>query len=236
MSANPSTGKVLTHPASSSQSPSPARSPRRANSSPDLLRPPFDLVAELTLNRDRYHGPEWVSIHTLPGYILTCLERVMTATAIHDPSIPKPGLSPIVAACCYSAADAVRDNPDVVATLALRTRLHSMDSVDPEESEELAGFLRSFHLCMPNASTSGGRRQSVYMPNYIKTAVHDLADSLGVSMSGLMVVCIAITLADQPAVLRERREELEAAVGKFYRRVRMRRRIAEKWLDEMVGG
>lgn len=246
MSATP--GKILriqapapveTPLAAKYQSPpstSPGRRPRRANSSPDQMRPPFDLVAELSLNRDRYHGSEWVSIHTLPGYILTCLERVITATALHDPAIPRPGLSPVIAACCYSAADTIRDNPDVLATFALKTRLHSLGEVDPEESEELANFLRSFQLSMPNTSTSGGRRQNVQLPNYIKSTVNDLADSLGVSMSALMVACIAVTLADQPAVLSERRDELAAAVGKFYRRVRMRRRIAEKWLDEMTRG
>lgn len=203
--------------------------PRRASASITQMRPVFDLTAELTYNRDRYTGPEWIAAK-MPGYMRTCIERICAAVAR---SSSKPGNAPVVAACSLNGLSIIREHREVVATLALREQFMTSDQIDEDQEDELASFLRQFPFTPPDPTTTVARRLTYPIPQYIKSQLNEMSGELGISMSALVVVCLSITMADQPAILESRRGHLAGAVAKFFERVATRREMAEVWLRRM---
>jgi hypothetical protein len=144
-------------------------------------------------------------------------------------------VSSVIAACVAHGLDTLRANPHVIAMLELRDQLHSHSTLDAEEAEELANFLRTFQLALPDATTMGAKRANITLPQYTKIELSEMSGELGVSMSNLIVLCCCITLCDQPIVLEERRQEMAEGVEKFYRRLRIRREATSGWLRGLGG-
>jgi hypothetical protein len=207
-----------------------SQSPRFASPDPDTFSPDFDLIHELTMHRDRYIGPEWVAVHVLPAYLRTCLERVATAVGLADPA-PKPGMNPLVSACVAQGLYVIRGHSDVAATFAIRDRLHTATTIAPEDAEELATFLRTFRLSASDTTGAGSGRLNIAMPGYIKAALNETSNDLGISASQMIVLCAQVVLRDQPAVLADRQRMLQAAVGRFFDRVALRRQVVERWFE-----
>ncbi len=225
------------YPAASSKR-SPTRRKRSATTDPDQMRPPFDAVIELAVNREKYTGSSWVSINAMPGHLRTCLERLCTAVLDLDMGemvandggeglkgglVKRPGISPAAAVCIAHGIQTIREHPDVVAMLELRDNLHRIkDGHNSEMAEEIAGWLSQLKMSIPNWTTTEVRPLNVPTANWLRVELNDEAEALGISGSQLAVLAIGVTLADQPSTLDERRAQLVDIVERFYGRVKIR--------------
>lgn len=237
---------------------------RSATTNPDDMRPPFDAVIELALNRDKYTGSSWVSINALPGHLRTCLERLCTAVVDLDIGevvanddgetagsaasaesggitkgglIKRPGVSPAAAVCIAHGVQTIREHPDVVAMLELRDTLHRIkDGRNANMAEEIAGWLSQFKMSIPNYTTTEVRSLNVPAANWLRVELNDGAENLGISASQMAVLAIGVTLADQPSTLDERRRQLTDIAGQFYERVQIRCAVGRALLARLHQG
>lgn len=212
--------------------PMPVRSsvpPTAVSMKPSSYSPPFDVVQELSANRDTYVGDQQATIYQFPSYLRTCLDRVRARVD----AASKPGLS-IALSCCTSAGlQVLVKSPVIKSLLALKEEFDLCDEVDAWTSEELANLFRSFSLSIPDSTLSDSRKQNLSIPDHLRSSLGSLSSDLGMSFSALVILCIMIALADQSAVLEERQRELVAGVELFLRRAQVRLRILQVLVDEL---
>lgn len=200
--------------------------------SPDGFGPPFDVVHELTHNRSAYVGDEWLSFPYFPSYLRTCLDRVRRACS--DETGTRPGLAVTVSCCLTYGLTVLAHDPDVGALLQMKERLDAASSTDVESLEELAEWFRGFSLGTLDISGSGGHRQNITVPPHVRSQLCEFSADLGTYSSSLGVLAMSITLADQTALLPQRKDELSTAIDRFFKRVITRRRVAEVWLESLM--
>lgn len=213
--------------------------PRLSSVCPTSMGSTFYLIDEMVAHghRDKYRGPEWITIYRLPSHLRTALHRACSAVAARS-RIHKPGLNPMIACCMAHGSSVIRAHNDIVLTMRLREQLNTIKEhdADPELIEELVNFLGDFKLSVPDNSTAAAQQVSVNCQNWLKTEMNDLSAEIGVSISMLAVLSINITLAECDEMITDRSTAMRFAVDRFYRRVRIRREIAESSLKVIRDG
>lgn len=198
---------------------------------PRNFAPSFDVVDELTANRENYTGSEPLSVYNVPLYLFTCIDRARERVI----SIQKPSVSCTISCCISYGLSVIAQQHDVKNLLKLKKRLNMVEDVDSADVEELAGFFRSFVVSAADGSASGTRRQqNISMPETIRSAVIDLAGDLGASSSVLAVLAIMTALSIQTFVLEGHQKLLDAAVCLFFKKANLRRRVAEVVLEGIL--
>ncbi len=194
---------------------------------------PFSLVAELIGNRDRYNCSEWIAIQSLPSHLTMHIEQVRTAVGRQDPG-PRPGANAVIAAAIHRGVDILTHHEDVIGTLEIREQLTAPGfRMDREWGRELYAFIKNFPLSSPDAAGSGTKRVNLTVPNWVKVELTEVAGELGVSASALIVQCLAMVLQHESCVMREDRNELAGGVERFFKRIEIRRAVAEEWLKRI---
>lgn len=193
------------------------------------FRPSFDVVAELSTNRDRYMTPQGtpsspVTIYGFPQYLLTLLLRVRSA--VEEGS--RPGLSPTICCCLEHALDVLRSHPEVQELLVLRERhIRTPTTRMIYEYEQISAILRDFDISVPDRAGMRPIRQNLTLTEGVKKELSVLAGELGVSLSSLCIIGVVITLSQQPEVFESRRAEMREDVETFFERVAARKRMYE---------
>lgn len=223
------------------KSPSPSRTPapapahtRSRNARTSALRfdraswrPPFDITSELATSRDDYSGDIPVTIYALPSYLRTSLDRVRARVV--DTS--KPGLSPTITACLSCGISILGAQPDIRGLLSLKEQLDLTEDVDAWLADDIAAVFGSFRLGASDRAMSGATRVNILVTERIKNAVSSLATDIGASFSSLASIATMIALHDQPAVLKERREEMETSIDAFLRRAKIRLKVLSALIE-----
>lgn len=201
---------------------------------PDDFRPEFDVVEQLERNLNLYEASDpcaWLSIPTLPGYLRTSLDCVRA----HCRSVKTPGLSPTIVCCMKNGIRLFYADPDIDALIDLKSRLlkAAATAIDADTIDMAAEFFRRFPLGIPG-TLSEPQRVNVAMPPPIKKQVQGRASELGLATAALGVLSIMVTISSQVVVHPDHAALAEDTVERFLRGVRIRRRVAEAFLEEIV--
>lgn len=195
----------------------------------------FDVVSELEFNLSRYTAPDdcqWLSISTFPGYLLTAVDTCRA----HSVSIKTPNQSSALTCCIAGGLPQFYDHEEIRALIALKEALHlaAGQAIDSESVEMAAEYFRDFPLGIPG-TVAKARRVNVPMPSSIKKQVTERATELGVEIGQLGVLCIMNTISSQTVVHPKHAVLARDTVDSFLRGVRLRRRVAEVFLEEIHG-
>lgn len=195
------------------------------------LVPAFDVIAELSTNRDAYTGGEAFALCQFPATLRTCADRLRQAV----PASKKPGLSPTIACCISNGVMVIASHEDIRSLLSVKSRLDSVsDAADAGLVEEIGTWFTRFPLGVDNSSLSSVYRQNISLPEDVKSPACDLSSELGVSASALCTMAVMVTLATQPAMLPTHHERLNRTVDAFFRRVRIRSKAAVVLLEVVL--
>jgi hypothetical protein len=206
--------------------------PRAVSSHPDKLVAPFDLLEELESNRDEYKGTEPLTLYMMPGYFKTCLDRVRSRVGDG-----KPGLGVTCAACITYGIKALVAHRDIVELVKMKDKLNRVDNVSAIEVEDIAMWFRMFPLWVPNATTTGGRRQNILIGEYLKMDITEVSEELGMSASSLAITAISIALCElKDILLSDHITMLSEAANGLMSRLKMRRRVAEVLIQMLEKG
>jgi hypothetical protein len=201
---------------------------------PGLFLPPFDVIEQLTNEKDRYVGEKGsegnISIYHIPSIVSTNLER-MRARVV---SVNKVGLSPAIA-CCASYGISVLSRDAAICELAQRKAdLNNLDSVlirSADDYNEVATLLQRFEIGIPDMGGHAVKKTNVKLPLWLKQAVSGLANDTGCSAWALLILACMVTLSIQPQTVDGHKEVLQTYVEKFLRRVVFRNRIAATLME-----
>lgn len=196
--------------------------------------PRFNLVAELELNSNFYQAPdncEWLSIPTFPGYVLTALDTCRAQCV----SVKTPSRSVTVSCAIHHGIKQFYRDSDIEDLIELKEDFHRRagKAMDSESVEMAAEFFRHFPLGIPG-TVSQARRFNVPLSPSIKKQVAERASELGLGIGPMGVLCIMVTISSQTVVHPKHAELASATVQSFLRGVRLRRRVAEVFLEEIV--
>lgn len=194
--------------------------------------PPFDVVNELSVNRDDYVGNDPFTISYVPSFLRTCIDRVRARVV----SVSKPGLA-ITCACCITyGIRLISHHPDIKELLRLKEQLDLIDSsnINMDDLEELAAWFRSFPITVPSHSAYTARKHNIYLPEHLKLELFDLGSELGTGGTSLATLAIMVTMADQTRViLAEHAELLNYSIDAFLRRVQIRVKVGTALLESL---
>lgn len=192
------------------------------------LSPSFDVVAELTTNRDAYQGDEWFTLCTFPQSLRTSLDRIR-----HLVPPPKPSLSLAVAACISNGVRVIEQHDDLRELGAIKARLDEVKDVDAAYVDEVSTFLRWFPLGINDSAQVGSRRQNVKLPEDVHGEVVSVCDRVGLSASALCTLAVMVTLSSQDVILKGHSKQLNEIVETFWRRAKLRRAMAEALVETL---
>lgn len=201
---------------------------------PTQFRPIFDLISELSHNREAYQGSEAFTLCFVPSYLRTCLERVRAR--VGQVATSKPGLSVTVAACIDYGTSAIHGQDDVARLIDIKNELDLMDGVKADYLDQVVGWIRGFNMAVPNANGAHSvKRMNIFLNEYLKMRLFDMASDLGMSASNLSTIATMYAIADQPGILPEHSELLHAGVYSFIRQVKLRTSMAKALTDWLQG-
>lgn len=229
--SSPSTSRPH-HPLNGTPVPRAAVSLRPARSSvsfsPHSLSPSFDVVAELTTNRDAYQGDEWFTLCTFPQFLRTSLDRIRRQVPP-----PKPSLSLAVAACIANGVRVIGQHEDLRALGETKARLDVLKDVDAAYVDEVSVYFRTFPLGISDPAQTGVRRQNVKLPEDVHGDVLTVCDEVGLSASALCTLAVMVTLSSQDVILKGHTRQLNDIVETFWRRAKLRRAMAEALVETL---
>lgn len=198
----------------------------------DAFRPNFDVVYELTHNRDAYKGDEKLTIYGWPKSYKTAVDLVRSYVG-KDRSAGKPGTLLTLACCTAGSMPWWTDYTDPQDLSELQEELNLDRTVDVYYREEATAWFGSFSVSMIDVIGSGTKmEQDVLLPKHLKAQVGEIAEGLGVSSSVVLGLSVAITLSEQPCVPDEYRTQFDRTIDVFMQRVKLRIRVARMLLGK----
>lgn len=197
-------------------------------------RAEFDLVQELTNNLAAYEPPDtpsWLSMPGFPGYLLTSVD----CCRAHCQLSKRPSRSSAMVCCIGSGIDFLYEDPDIQALIQAREKLHQLASKAADSSllEIKAEFFRHFPLGIPG-TISQAQRINVPLPTEIKSQVSERASELGLDNAQIGILAVMEVISHQTVVHRDHAALASDTIKKFLRGVRLRRRMAELFLEHAV--
>lgn len=181
------------------------------------LGPDWDVVAELTHNREAYttsRDDSSLSLYLWP----TDLDLAVASLRALVPR--RPGVHPTAACCIHYGVQVLRQDSDVQALLDLRRRFDALPpATSPDVLETLAVEFRTFD---PGIPFRPGRRLNLRLPGPLASELGELASDTGIRTPTLALIATTITLAIQPRLNSSHRSEWDASLAKFWRMVQLR--------------
>lgn len=201
---------------------------------PGDFAPEFDLVQELRDNLAAYESPDdpsWLSMPGFPGYLLTSVD----CCRAHCQLPKRPSRSAAMVCCIGHGIDFLYEDPDIQALIQAREKLHRLagKAADSSLLEMGAEFFRHFPLGIPG-TISQPQRINVPMPAEIKSQVSERASELGLDNFQIGILAVMEVVSHQTVVHRDHAALASDTIKKFLRGVRLRRRVAELFLEHAV--
>lgn len=197
------------------------------NFAPDW--PPECHVAWSVITDRRRYAPRdekkaFLSLRSLPSLIRHALDDVDAAAS---------GRSLYACASCAveSGVRALQEHPDVAALEAVGREIRATRFRSGEAETVVREWVRSFdfQIAMPGQSC----KLNILTTPEIHGIVAGAADDLGVTLTDLVVLALAVTLSTQDEVHPENRERLAHLVEHVLRRVDFRARGARGLLEHL---
>jgi hypothetical protein len=200
----------------------------------NLFGPDFDVIEELTLNKERYvaYGPdrEQITAYGVPSVVSYNLDRIKSRTRES-----KCGMNQIISCCVSFGVSQLYKDPNIRDLADFRDQL--LDDHVANSGRDVIEFydlLRSFKIDIPD--DSGGlssNKTTILIPEWLAQNLGGLASKLGAPKSSLVIICIMFTLAIQTTTIEAHRKQLALLLDKFLDRVKFRKRVAEVLLEEL---
>lgn len=198
----------------------------------NLFGPDFDVIEELTLNKEKYlaKGPDkqQITIYGVPSLVSYNLDRIQ-----HRLLDGKVSTHPIVSCCVSFGVSQLYKNQHVKDLADLRAQFLDDHIVNSgRDVLEFYQLLKVFRVDIPDDSAGLKSEKSNYLiPEWLAQNLGGLAKRLGAPVSNLLIICVMLTLAIQSTTIIAHQKQLAQLVDTFYRRVEMRKRIAEVLLE-----
>ena len=198
----------------------------------NLFGPDFNVIEELTLNKERYVacGPdkEQITAYGVPSVVSYNLDRIKSRVRE-----AKCGMNQIISCCVSFGVSQLYKDPNIRDLAEFRDQLledHVANS--GRDVIEFYDLLRSFKIDIPD--DSGGlssNKTTILLPEWLAQNLGGLASKLGAPKSSLVIICVMLTLAVQPSTIDAHKKQLSQAIETFLRRVELRKRIASVLLE-----
>jgi hypothetical protein len=181
----------------------------------------FDIIDELTVNRDQYSvGPEDkcynLSMLDFPSLCTIAVNGIKARMGLTSVRI---GVHTIISCCIANAIAIVDARNDTRRTLESRERF---DLSNPDADGYIITQLNKWFDQFAGEIVFSGERQNIKLPLGVGSSLSELAKGLGLSNPTMAVVCSMITLCTQPSVNRHHRAAMSGHVEDFYRTVQVR--------------
>lgn len=192
----------------------------------DAFRPDFDVIDELTNNRDKYIAKSGESINlSILNFPEVCRMNIDRLRARAEEVVTKPGKHPAISACFKCSVDRL-NNHDVF--VRLQNHKHRFDLGADTTNGDVASLMYSFltthfKIDLPG----GGGRQNVNVPEHIHTGLSSLASELGADIQDLAVMCVFIALVEQPDTNKDHADQMQMYIDRFVSRAEIRTRGVE---------
>lgn len=201
---------------------------------PTTFSSEVDVVHELEQHLSLYEAPEqceWLSISSFPGYLLTALDTCRANVV----SVKVPTRSTTIVCAIQNGLRRFYDDSDIQELIELKRNFHKNvgRAVESESVEMAAEFFRHFPLGLPG-TLSKTRRINLPTAPSIKRQVAERATELGISNGAMAVLCVMVTISAQTIVHPKHAALAGDTITSFLRGVRLRRRIAEVFLEEIA--
>lgn len=240
-SAEPPQSSILSHTSSHTSTleyirRSSSRFRSSPSSSPDTFSTPFDLLQELSTNREEYASDEvQLTAYKFPGSLLMVIDQTRQQVPLTSTS-SRPGRNPTINACLSHGVGILSQHKDIKAIFKLRSQLLEMlngpngRSKDVQLAKEIWNIFERFLWVGHDSET---RKQGLHLPEKLKQAVFAVKSDLGLSLDSIVILCIQLALHDQEWIHPEQQEEMKQSCDKFFRMMRVRRRMFEVLLAEL---
>lgn len=196
--------------------------------------PDFDIVDELVFRRQQYMAEskdeeEWLSVRSFPEVLYSGMEKIAARVAelakTEGPrhSHRRPGMGVVMTACLTHAVDVLEAHAQVQKVSQARTAFLLRDFEDSDAEDMVQMFFKTFPLEIGlDSGTQRGEDRTWAIPKGIGARVGELASDLCLHKSGVAVLGAALALSTQPSIHKTKRNSLDAALDKFFRKLHWR--------------
>jgi hypothetical protein len=180
----------------------------------------FDILAELTDNRERYtvhigdNSPQ-LTLYNFPyANIIAAIRAQFGATQ------DRPGVHPTIACAIHHGLSIIVANPDIQAFLALRERFSKAPTATKGNIIKLVGaWFNQFPLGLPSEVAG---KINIRIPLDIHGALGELSNDLGMASNKIATLACLIAFSDQSCVNADFRRSMQEALGIFLEMIHLR--------------
>lgn len=201
-----------------------------ASTDPATFSSTFDLLYEIHHNAERYTlpdsaNPTWLSLYTLPRYVLWNLDRVLHGSG--------GSIEVAMAACTYYGVGRLFQSESFKNWQEVRDRALSAKYKSSADFSDVQGVLNSLRLTT-NDKASGLKRRNFRCPETIRRQVFGAAKVVGMAGSVLAQVLLVDGLRMQTDVIDEDRDSMTVSVDELYGKL-ARQVVKLEWMLEGLG-
>jgi hypothetical protein len=196
--------------------------------SPSSFSPAFDMVLELTNNREHYIGKEQSTVYGLPTYIQTCIDRVRYRV---EPE--PPGISTTFCCAVHHGLSVIETSDIIDNLITLRRQMEDI-SAPALTLEHLLEWFRKFPISIPDGFGTGTVNLNIYSPEHIKHRVGNLKNRLGATVSSLLAISCMVGLSEQTSIiLPEHKLDLDRAIKGLWGNASLRLELAKVFVTKV---
>lgn len=231
---------------SSPSSPSLSRFKSAASNNPDTFSSTFDLLDELSRNREQYTCDEiQLTAYRFPVSLLMVIDQTRDQIPIsitnksEDYNLSRPGRNPTINCCLQHGVNLIRAHEDIKSIIRLRGRFiaiirpENYQQRDADLAQAIFDAFEKFPLTVHDSSMSETRKQGLHLGKKLKDSIFGVRSELGVSLDAIVILCIQLSLSDAEWILPECRDRMRKSTEEFFRKVRVRIRMFEALLVEL---
>lgn len=204
---------------------------------PDSFAASFDLLHELSNNRDEYNSDEvQLTCYHFPSYLLMLVDQTkeQVPKGIH---LSRPSRNAVITCCLSHGMGVLSKNEHISELFRLKRRMNVLTAGGNGHNED-AVLAKSIwdvfqKWSVASRDSSDDSRQGLYLSKNLKQAVFGIKTDLSLSLDSLVSICLQISLHDQDWVMGEIRRDMDSNIQQFFRAARIRRQIFEILLGEL---
>lgn len=180
----------------------------------------LDVIHEMSTDKKRYQGEEWLQISNYPSLCLTNVDRIRAHCTAG---------SHLILSCCIShGLTQIGRYPGVKE---LRRLKHRYDNSPPSLSGTVKSaihlFMSGFEVSVPN----GRRRTNLRVSDTLKKTLGSASTDLSIPFNSFAVLAIMSVLAEQEHTNDDDKQEMMGYLTKFYESVDVRVKGAKSLMD-----
>jgi|ERR1700674_19757 len=181
----------------------------------------FDIIDELTVNRDQYSvGPEDkcfnLSMLDFPSLCSIAVNGIKARMGLNSIRI---GVHTIISCCIANAITIIDKRDHTRQTLESRERF---DLSNPDADGYIITQLNKWFDQFAGEIVFSGERQNIKLPLGVGSSLSELSKGLGLGNPTMAVICSMLTLSTQSSVNRHHRAAMSRHVEDFYQLIRVR--------------